>query len=154
MAKSVEELQTWQRAVQLDVAVSAIIEQPGFQKDRRLKEQILDAVDSLVSTSAEGFEQPTDRAFAKYLYTSKASNGETRTRWLLARNRRYITAAEFDTCNRLSDELARMLSGFIKYLIRSDRRDRGLGKPNDSRNDSRLTTDWRLATVTGDCDWD
>ena len=135
MAKSVEELQIWQRAVQLDVAVSAIIENPGFQKDRRLKEQTLDAVDSLVSNIAEGFEQPTDRAFAKYLYTSKASNGEARARLLLARNRRYITAAEFDTCNRLADEVARMLSGFIKYLMKSDRRDRGLGRPNDRRDD-------------------
>jgi four helix bundle protein len=106
MAKSLEELQIWQRAVQLDVAVSAIIEKPGFQKDRRLKEQILDAVDSVVSNIAEGFEQPTDRACAKYLYTSKASNGETRARLILARNRRYITTAEFETCSRLADELA------------------------------------------------
>ena len=128
MAKKVEELDVWQRALDFSVAVNAIIGNPGFMRDRRLRDQILDATDSVVSNIAEGFEQPSDRAFAKYLYTSKASNSEARARLLIARNRRHITADEFLKCDRLGDEVARMLTGLIKYLIRSDRRDRGLGR--------------------------
>ena len=131
MAKRVEELQVWQRAVEFGVAVNAIIGNAGFRRDLRLKGQILDATDSVVSNIAEGFEQSSDRGFAKYLYTSKASNGEARARLLIARNRRYITDDEFDIFSRLADEIARMLTGLIKYLKKSDRRNRGLGNQTD-----------------------
>jgi four helix bundle protein len=127
MAKRVEELKVWQRANELGVAISAIIGNGGLDRDRRLREQILDATDSVLSNISEGFEQPTDRGFARYLYISKASNAEARTRLLLAHNRRYISADAFDACTRLSDEVARMLTGLIKYLARSDRRNRHLG---------------------------
>lgn len=59
MAKSVEELQVWQRAVEFGVAVNAIIENAGFKRDRRLQGQLLDATDSVVSNIAEGFEHET-----------------------------------------------------------------------------------------------
>ena len=128
MAQRVEELQVWQRANEFGVAVNAIIGKPGFQRDRRLREQILDASDSILSNISEGFEQPSDRGFVKYLYTSKASNAEARTRLLIACNRRYISADEFRACDQLSDEVGRMLTGLIKYLAKSDRRNRRRGE--------------------------
>ena len=87
----------------------------------------MDAVDSVAANIAEGFAQPTDRAFARYLFISKASNAEARTRLLLACGRGYITADEFASGSAISDEIARMITGLIKYLLKSDRRDRGLG---------------------------
>lgn len=131
MAKSVEELKVWQRSNELNVAVTAIIGNAGFRRDRRLKDQIVDAADSIVSNIAEGFEQPTDRAFARYLYISKASNGEVRARLHIARNRRDIDDHEFQPCYRLSVEVGKMLTEFIKYLTKSDRRNRGLGSSDD-----------------------
>jgi four helix bundle protein len=62
------------------VAVNAIIGRSGFERDRRLRDQVKDASDSMLSNIAEGFEQPTDRAFARYLFTSKASTAEVRKR--------------------------------------------------------------------------
>jgi four helix bundle protein len=53
--------------------------------DQRLRDQIRDASDSMLSNIAEGFEQPTDRAFARYLYISKGSTAELRTRLYRAR---------------------------------------------------------------------
>jgi hypothetical protein len=82
---------------------------------------------TLLSNIAEGFEQPTDRAFAKYLYTAKASTAEVRKRLLMACHRGYITSEEFASRNELGDEVARMMTGLIKYLVSSDRKDRGLG---------------------------
>src|SRR5262249_51720163 len=86
-----------------------------------------DAIDSITSNIAEGFDQPTDRAFARYLYHSKASNAETRRRLRMACRRNCLTTEEFNTRNDAADELARMLTGLIKYLLRSNRKDRGLG---------------------------
>jgi four helix bundle protein len=127
MAQRVEELKVWQRAREFCAAVNAIIDRAGFQRDRRLRDQLRDATDSVLSNIAEGFAQPTDRAFAKYLFTSKASAAEARARPWLACDRGYITAEEFTTCNELGDEVARLATGLIKYLIKSDRRDVGLG---------------------------
>jgi four helix bundle protein len=127
MAERVEDLKLWQRATEFWHAINAIIERPGFDGDRRLRDQLRDASDSMVSNIVEGFAQPTDRAFAKYLFDSKASTAETRTRLKLACNRKYITAEEFESRNKLGDEVARMTTGLIKYLRKTDRRDRGLG---------------------------
>ena len=106
MAKRVEDLKVWQRAQEFWVAVNAIIDGSGFQRDRRLRDQVKDAADSIVSNIAEGFEQPTDRAFAKYLFTSKASTAEVRKRLLMACHHGYITKEEFASRNELGDEVA------------------------------------------------
>jgi four helix bundle protein len=94
-----------------------------------LRDQVKDAADSILSNIAEGFEQPTDRAFARYLFISKASTAEVRKRLLMANHRGYITTEEFESRNELGDVVARMTTGLIKYLVKSDRKDRGLG-PN------------------------
>ena len=137
MAQAVEDLKVWQRAQEFWVAVNALVDRSGFQRDRRLREQVKDAADSVISNIAEGFEQPTDRAFAKYLFTSKASTAEVRKRMLMACHHGYITQDEYAACNELGDEVARMTTGLIKYLIKSDRKDRGLGRPQASTRPDR-----------------
>jgi four helix bundle protein len=137
MAQAVEDLKVWQRAQEFWVAVNALVDRSGFQRDRRLREQVKDAADSVVSNIAEGFEQPTDRAFAKYLFTSKALTAEVRKRMQMARHHGYITQDEDAACNELGDEVARMTTGLIKYLIKSDRKDRGLGRPQKSTRPDR-----------------
>ena len=54
MAKQVEELKVWQRAREFCVAVNALLGRASFQRDRKLKEQLSDAVDSVISNIAEG----------------------------------------------------------------------------------------------------
>ena len=127
MAKTVQELKVWQRASVFASAVFAIVEQAGFERERELREQIKDATDSMVSNIDEGFEQSTDRGFARYLYTSKGSTAEVRRRLALAVERRALSAEEFSRLNALGDEVARVLTGLIKYLVKSDRRNRGMG---------------------------
>ena len=73
----------------------------------------------------EGFEQGTDRAFAKYLSTSKGSVGELIGHLRRARRKGYITSAEVKDLVPQAEELGRMLGGFIKYLHSCDWKDRG-----------------------------
>jgi len=80
MAKKVEELPVYHKAVAFWSAVNAILESPRLRKDRRLHEQIADANDSITSNIVEGFEQTTDRAFANFLTHSKASLAEVLAR--------------------------------------------------------------------------
>ena len=78
--EKVEDLKLWERADQFWVSVAKILERPCIRQRRKLYEQLSDAADSILSNIAEGFEQPTDRAFAKYLYTAKGSTAEVVTR--------------------------------------------------------------------------
>ena len=127
IAKALEELQVYQRAQQMWDAVTAILKAPKLQQDLRLHSQIRDASDSVVSNISEGFEQPTDKAFARYLFTAKASAAEVRTRLELARKRKYISMEESAKATDLATEVIKMCVGLAKYLLRSNRKNRGLG---------------------------
>jgi four helix bundle protein len=125
MAKKLEELAVYKKALEFCVAVNEILERPGLRKDCRLRDQITSAADSITANMHEGFEQGTDRSFANYLFISKGSLGEVLGRLRTAHTRRYITDAELEDRLQLGDELGKMLGGFIRYLHASDFKDRG-----------------------------
>lgn len=130
MAQKLEDLLIWRKSLEFWEAVNALLDRPGFSKNWDLHDQIAAAIDSVVANIPEGFEQSTDRGFAKYLYTAKGSAAEVSAHLLLALKRTYVERAQFDACCALSVELQKMLGGFIKYLVKSDRKDRGTGKAN------------------------
>jgi four helix bundle protein len=65
-ANTIEELEVWQQALRFVSAVSAVARAGSLGKDLRLRAQIDDCMDSILSNLSEGFEQGTDRAFARY----------------------------------------------------------------------------------------
>jgi four helix bundle protein len=137
MAKRIEELPVFQKALEFCGAVTAILDRPGFRKDRNLWEQISDANDSVPANMREGFEQSTDVAFAKFLYHSKGSLAEVLARLHRAHSKKYISSEELTPMVAIGEELGRMLGGFIRYLARSDFKDRGRHKLNNpKRTDS------------------
>ena len=125
MAKKVDELPVYQRAVAFSVAVAPILNRPGVRRDRKLREQIAEALDSIEANIEEGFEQGSDRAFARYLTTSKGSAAEVAGHLKRARRKGYITLAEQEPLVATAEELGKMLGGFIKYLNNCDWKDRG-----------------------------
>jgi four helix bundle protein len=133
MAKTIEELPIFQRAREFCVAVTALLDRPGFHRNRDLRDQISKAADSITANMREGFEQPTDDAFNKYLFISKGSLGEVLARLATACGKRIITAEELESHTATGEALGKMLGGFIKYLARSDFKDRGRHKIKDSR---------------------
>jgi four helix bundle protein len=136
--KRVEDLALWERANQFWEEVATVLSRPAIRQNEKLHEQISEAMDSVLSNISEGFEQPTDRAFANYLYTVKASAAEVRTRLKLCWQRGFITREEFESRNALADEIGRMTTGLIRYLLKSNRRDRGVG-PAISRRPPKRT---------------
>jgi four helix bundle protein len=125
MAQRLEELPVYSKAHAFSVAVSAIASRPAFSRNRKLKDQIVDANASILANMAEGFEQSTDAGVAKYLYTAKGSVAEVVTRLKDAQRYGWITAEECADCAATGDEIGRMLGGWIKYLSRCDWKDRG-----------------------------
>jgi four helix bundle protein len=127
VAKTLEELLVYQKALEMWDAVNAILQVPRLMQDLRLHGQIRDASDSVLSNIAEGFEQPTDKAFAHYLYTSKASAAEVRTRLLIATKRKYIPEGVSAPAIDLADQVIKMCVGLARYLVKSNQKRRGLG---------------------------
>ena len=125
MAQKLQDLPVYHKALAFSSAVIAILDNPGFGKDCNLRKQISDANDSILSNMAEGFEQSTDAALAKYLFTAKGSTAEVLTRLGAACRKRYITHAELVERTLIGEELGRMLGGWIKYLARTGWTDRG-----------------------------
>jgi four helix bundle protein len=91
MVKKLEELPVYSKAQELWRAVSAILKNPRLIRNQRLWRQIDDANDSITSNMEEGFEQPTDVAFANYLFTSKGSLKEVIARLRQAHSKGHIT---------------------------------------------------------------
>lgn len=70
----------------------------------------------VVSDIAEGFEQKTDRHFARYLYDARGGAAEIRAQLAIAQRRGSVTTAECERLSTLYVEVGRMLSGLISYL--------------------------------------
>jgi four helix bundle protein len=123
-ARSVEELLVYQKALDAAHAVSAILKRPCFGKDLKLRDQLGAASERTASVIAEGFSQSTDRHFASYLYRSRGSSNEIRTQFKVALKRGYITEDEQTSLADRYEEIAKMLTGLIAYLLREDRKNR------------------------------
>ena len=136
MARNINEFPVYRKACEFAVAVTAILQKPGLRKDHKHRNQISEALDSVQANMEEGFEQGTDRAFAKYLSTSKGSVGELVGHLTRAQRKGYITSADLKDLIPRAEELGRMLGGFIKYLHGCDWKDRGRhGYDGASRKD-------------------
>jgi four helix bundle protein len=124
MAKSVEELQVYQKALEASAEVSAILKRDSFKRDPRLRDQLGSSSERVASLISEGFEQSTDRHFAQYLYRSRGSSRETRTQLVVAVDRRHIDETERIRITAQYEEVAKMLTGLIRHLETEDRKHR------------------------------
>jgi four helix bundle protein len=119
-----DDLQVWQRAVALGAAVSALAATGKFSQDERLRRQVEDAASSVAANIAEGFGQGTDRAFASYLFIARGSANEVRAHLHAAAARGWVLEEARATLDRELEDITRMLGGLIRYLLRSNRKDR------------------------------
>ena len=108
------------------LAVSALLRTPAMCRNRQHCQQIAEASDSIVANLEEGFEQGTDRAFARYLFIAKGSASEVAGHLRRAAARGYARHEELDPLIERAELIARMLAGFIRYLRACDWKDRGL----------------------------
>jgi four helix bundle protein len=65
---------------------------------------------------AEGYERGTNNHFINHLKTAKGSCGEVRSMLHLAIMLKYISQEEFKSLLGRSEEISKMLAGFINQL--------------------------------------
>ncbi|MFN8597160.1 MAG: four helix bundle protein [Anaerolineae bacterium] len=111
-----EDLQSWQKARQLANAVYDLTNLPGFAKDFQLRDQIRDAVGSVMHNIAEGFDSGTDPEFVRFLKIARRSASEIQSELYLALDRKYIAPHELKVAYDLATEAKRLINGMIAYL--------------------------------------
>jgi four helix bundle protein len=105
-----EDLRVWQAARDQCSRVGALRNRPEFQRDRDLSEQMNGAAISVMFNISEGFLRRTDPDTLKFLRYSIASNGELKSGYYAAEDRKHITATEAKELIALNEKIAKMLA--------------------------------------------
>ena len=125
-----EDIKAWQEArVLVGMVYAAVGADRGFGSDHRFREQIQSAAVSIMSNIGEGFSRRTTKEFTQFLFIAKGSVAEVQSQLYVALDQGYINKEKFDELYSKSDEVARLISGFIRYLLNKDK-PQALKQPN------------------------
>ena len=128
-----EDMKAWQEArVLVQLIYQAAQSDKGFSNDFKFREQIQGAAVSIMSNIAEGFSRRSTKEFTQFLFIAKGSAAEVQSQLYIALDQGYISHQKFSEIYSKSDEVARMLSGFIQYLLK-------LNKPNKLNEPNKLS---------------
>ena len=125
-----EDIKAWQEArVLVGMIHTAVGSDRRFGSDHRFRDQIQAAAVSIMSNIAEGFSRRTTKEFVQFLFIAKGSAAEVQSQLYVALDQAYINEERFDELHAKSDEVARLISGFIRYLLNKDKT-QALKQPN------------------------
>ena len=113
-----EDIKAWQEARALGRMVhDAVKSNKNFSNDYKFRDQIQNAAASIMSNIAEGFSRRSTKELAQFLFIAKGSAAEVQSQLYIALDQGYISQEKFDELYSKSDEVARLISGFIRYLL-------------------------------------
>jgi four helix bundle protein len=113
MAQRLEDLQVWNRAIQMSVAVYKATASFPKQEMYGLSSQLQRAAVSVASNIAEGRGRLNNGEFRQFLGIAQGSNYEVQTQIVIARTLAIGDAELLRQAQELSTEVGRMLSSFI-----------------------------------------
>ena len=117
-----EDIRAWQEArVLVKMVYDAVKSDQGFSSDYKFREQIQSAAVSIMSNIAEGFSRRSTREFTQFLFIAKGSAAEVQSQLYVALDQGYISQEQFNELYSKSDEVARLISGFIQYLLSKEK---------------------------------
>ena len=84
---------------------------------------------SISISRGKGFSRRSTKEFTQFLFIAKGSTAEVQSQLYVALDQGYINEQKFDGLYTKSDEVARLISGFIRYLLNKDK-PQALKQPN------------------------
>lgn len=112
-----EDIIAWQKSQDLAVDIYLIFEDI---RDFGFKNQIQRAVVSISNNIAEGFDRFSDKEFIRFLNISLSSCNEVKSMLYLSCRLNYISKEQSRTLILQSEEINRIIRGFIKSLRPKD----------------------------------
>ena len=114
--KGYKQLHIWQKAMELTVQIYRIVKLLPKEELYALSYQMRRAAVSIPSNIAEGQSRNNPKEFVHFLNIAKGSNAELFTQLLICERVGYISPENLHTAKELSDDLARMITAFIKTV--------------------------------------
>ena len=120
--KRFEDIKAWQEARALvGIVYEAVKANKDFGSDFKFREQMQSAAVSIMSNVAEGFSRRSTKEFTQFLFVAQGSVAEVQSQFYVALDKGYISQEKFNELYSKSEEVARLVSGFIKYLLSKQR---------------------------------
>jgi len=111
-----EDIEAWQEARLLVLSVYGLTRDQLLSGDRNLCDQLRRAAVSIMASIAEGFERGSNRQFVQFLIQARGSAGEVRSLLYITHDLGFIGEDAFQATVERAAGVARLLSGFIRYL--------------------------------------
>ena len=111
-----QDLHVWQRGMDLCTKIYCVTEDFPKQEQYGLTSQMRRCAVSIPSNIAEGHNRSSDKDFKNFLHIAKGSGAELATQIEIAKRLHFITEDLADDLLTETEELLRMLGGFIKNL--------------------------------------
>jgi four helix bundle protein len=108
-----EDIIAWQKSKDLTIFIYNKLK---LLRDYSFRDQIQRASVSIMNNIAEGFERKSNKEIIQFFYVAKGSCAEVRSMLLLGRELKYINDKDYEILNKLSVDISKLLSGFIKTL--------------------------------------
>ena len=121
MVQSFRDLQVWQRAVQLSVALYRLTKEFPREEIYGLSSQIRRSAVSVPSNIAEGQGRLGTGEFKQFLGIARGSNFEVQTQLEIARALEFGDPRLLDEAEGLSHEVGKMIHGILESLGNKDK---------------------------------
>ena len=115
-----EDLFIWQKAIEFAKEIYILTERNGLRTAFGLKNQMRDAVVSISTNIAEGFERRSRKEYLNFLNIAKASAGETRSLLYVAFEVGYIEQIDLDVLREKAKFLSGSIANHMKSIAGSD----------------------------------
>lgn len=117
--QSFTDLRVWQEGHKLVLEIYRLTAKfPGLEQFG-LSNQLRRAVVSITSNIAEGFSRNTAGEKRQFYAIALGSLTEVKNQLLIARDLKFLSAADFSDCSRRTVDMSKMLNGLIKKTVDS-----------------------------------
>jgi four helix bundle protein len=122
------DLAVWQRSYKVTLAIYQATRRFPIEERYGLTAQLRRAASSIVFNIAEGVSRRTDADQAHFLCMARASANEVCCELMLARDLGYLDVSTLATLYGESEQISRMLAGWLKTQARKKVRVQSVGR--------------------------
>jgi four helix bundle protein len=115
-----EDIESWKKAREMTARIYDLTAKGGLAKDFGLRDQIQRASVSIMANIAEGFDSGSKKSFILFLNYAYRSTSEVQSLLYVVVDCKYVNQQEFDELLLATNDIKKLIGGFIKYLRKND----------------------------------